>query len=240
MPYYLNTRNQGWLHIKDTWQDLKNKILSSDLLVSDLDGTDAKSPAIYVASDAFRRERYLTNIDFLKWAVKSPLKLLAKGDVAESELWSEFVEKFLRNPVELDRVRDTFTPEFTASRLYPGLIEFYGMLNKKIKKIYSTRNIKEIAESYKIAVGFDEAIAEQNDNVKALEDICKRYPHKRRLIIKENYDDTNLIDYLEFLVRNNHIDSYVTIFVTNSKSNLSPNFDINIGKDYTRLVQYLK
>ena len=234
--------NGSWVAIKpESEAGLTEKIMSSDILISDIDGTDARSPAIDIVLRALTRRDYLSQHEFLAWVATTAYKLLRKGKDAYTETWLDFVEKFLRNPEELEKIKKKYTPEFIASTFYPGVLEFYRLLAKNIIKVYSTRNIKEIVDAYKEAAKFHEALPEQFDKVRALEDICNRYPNLRRLIIKEDYrGGEGVLEFLNYMARKGAIDYFVSIYVASSPKDINPKSDITIGRDYTGLVNLLK
>lgn len=244
MKYIIEPSHDGvWVAIKSELkrEDLVERLLSSDIMVSDLDGTDAPSPAKEIAYTSLKRPKYLSDPRFWLWCISTEYKLIKNGKNAESETWATFVEKFLRNPKELEKLKQKYTPEFVASKFYQGVIDFYRLMSPNMIKIYLTRNIKEVAEAYKQSASFDEVMAEQFDKENSIKRISHRYPERRRFVVKgDSPEDEQMLKVLIHGKQRGKFNQVTSIYVADSANHLNPNFDINIGRNYKGLVELLQ
>ncbi len=218
--------------------DLAGIIMRSDMLVSDLDDTAAKSPSKAAVFHFLRDTRMLAKPAFVKWAFKAGYTRLKDGKKAESGLWKEFTESFLRDKQAIQSLEKRLTADYVSKRFFPGALEFYAELPKGMKRVYMTRSINAIAEHFRQAAGFDTALAEQYDKAGAVREITKRFPEKRRyVLIGDSDEDSEALDYLKFLWRYVKIDTLVSIYVAENDGKINKRFDINIGRDYTGLAK---
>ena len=234
MKFVIAPYDSVWVAIKPHLKEdeLVERLLGSDILVSDLDDTDATSSAKSIAFN--RLKTSYANPEFLFWCLTTELRLAKKGRNAESESWSIFIEKFLRNPQVLKRLAETYNTEFAEKTLYPGVQEFYRMLPPEMIKIYLTRNIREIGEVYREVLGFHEVLPEAFDKRHAMEGILKNNPMIRRIILKgDSLEDEGALDFVLHKHRKGELDGTTSIYVAKSPHQLNPHFDINIGRNYT-------
>jgi len=244
MGYIIDPSNdEVWVAIKPQLkkEDLVKRILSSDIMVSDLDDTDTQSPSKEIAYASLKRPKYLSDPRFWLWCISTEYKLIKNGKNAESETWATFIEKFLRNPKELEKLKQKYTPEFVASKFYQGAMDFYGLMPLNMIKIYLTRNIKEVAESYKQSASFDEVMAEQFDKENSIKRISQKYPERRKFIVKgDSPEDEQMLKVLIHEKQRGKLDQVTSIYVADSQNHINPNFDVNIGRNYKGLVELLQ
>lgn len=234
--------NGTWVAVKPglIQENLVERLFNSDILVSDLDDTDAPSPAKEIARNSLTSRSYLTNPKFWLWVLGTEYQLAKKGRNAESYRWSVFIRRFLRDPQKLARLSRQYTPEFVAPKLYQGVREFYDLL-PWVFKIYLTRNIKEVGEAFREAAGFNEVMAEQFDKQEGIQRVVKAYPERKRFVIKgDSAEDEAMLDVLNELKRRGKIEEVTPIYIADSPNKLNPRFDINIGRDYNGLVRLIK
>lgn len=216
--------------------ELVKRILATDICISDLDDTDAPSPAKVLASDW---RHYGRSPAYWTWLFKAGTKHLLFGKKSESGSWEKFINKFLRDPEELSRIEKLFTPEYLESTLFPGVKEFYGLLPRDAIRIYLTRNIREVALAYAGYLGINEIHAEQFDKHLTIQKIIQTpYLRKRWLVKGDSDEDQEVLSFLKYQKTRDKIDDVVGIYVTEEK--LNPRFDINLFQDYRPLVELMK
>lgn len=239
------SNNRSWISINPHLEqsELMKRIKSSDILISDLDDTDAPSPAKSIAFSKLKETDYILNPKFWVWCLSTGYALLTKQKNAESETWKNFVETFLRDQKELDKIKNKYNPKYVNYSFYPCVKEFYNLLPEDMIKIYITRNVIEVGEAYKQGAGFDEVMAEQFDKEDSIKKVCEKYPNKKSFIIKgDSPEDEAIIDFLRFRKRKDEIELITSIYVAKSsdEKEINPRFDINIGQNYEGLVQILE
>jgi len=230
------------LQSKDN-RTLQRKILSSDILVSDLDDTDVPSPAKKIACSSLIRPKYLVNSNFHLWCLKYLYSQFNReGTGSHSKLWKGYIELFLRNPKELERLSKKHTVEHAASTIYPEVREFYGLLPENMLKFYITRNIAQIVKPFADALHFDGFLAEQFDKIESIRRLMKKHPERKRYILKgDSLEDSEAVNYLKSKKRKGEIDGLVSILVSkNPEKEMQKMFDITIGRNYGPLVELLK
>lgn len=220
--------------------ELIERVMGSDLLISDLDETAAKSPMKWAVYSFLCRPKMLAKPKFLQWCAKAAYNKIMHGRAAESELSREFTETFLRDEKELKRLESIITEEYALKSFYPSALDFYAMLPSKMKKVFVTRSIKQTADVYCRAAGFDKALAEQYDKKASVRHVRSMFPNNRRVIfIGDSKEDEEALDYLKFLWNYVKFDTLLSIYVAKSPEECSWKFDINIGRDYSLLVELL-
>ena len=185
--------NRLWIPVKENPKQ--------HLLVCDLDGTIAPSPA----KKALWYYAYISgwkNWSFILWTLQSSYNYLLSGKSAESEIWASFLRDFLENDDKVQRfLKRKFTEEFVKKSLYNGFEEFLGYFAECHKVIVSRIN-GMIGEPYRQALGFDKLRTQQNDKAKAIDDILAEYKRegheiKTATVIGDSEEDKEMSDYLE-------------------------------------------
>lgn len=220
-------------------QRIAGLIHTADIAVSDIDDTIALSPskkaAIRIVTGGMLRHPSL-----LKWAAKAACRryFSKNGKKHEPGLWKELVP--LLGAREIEQAKEIITPEYASSSFYKGVPEFYSFI-PNAKKVFVTRSLECIAESYRIAAGFDAALSMQFDKKKSAREIISRFPSCRRhVFLGDSAEDEDALDYLKFLRKYVKIDALVSVYVAKSQKSANSNFDISIGRDYTCLDDLLK
>ena len=200
----VGVRNDGL-----TEELLRLKLLSADVVVSDLDYTDAQySPAEDIAFKKIGVNS--TNYGYLKyfwWSVWTGLNLISAFSSSEVDKMLEKVKEqtfsdysliFLRKPsAEAEERSDValkptvnqeisslLTPSYLSRSLFSGVKEFYQLLTAK--KIYLSRNIHPVVKAYAGHLKFDEFEFEVKDKKLALETLLKNNLSWRRMIIRSD------------------------------------------------------
>lgn len=238
------TNGDGWVLAKKGYNkdNIAELIRSSDSVVSDLDDTVAESPIREMIKLGSKELKYLLNPACWLWAVLTKIRLRLDGEEAESTVGKSFTRFFLRKKSVLDRITKRYTRDFAESTLYPGVSDFYKTLPGERTKIFVTRNIKEITDAYKDAIGFDDALVEQYDKKASIEKILNLYPKaKSFVIIGDSQEDEQMLNFLrDKQQQGGQINTILGIYVADSPENINPNFDINIGKNYGGLVKLMQ
>jgi len=240
MELITKQKNDAWILIKEDLDliTLKERILGADVCISDIDDTDAKSPAKNLAYHSLIESKVL-NPKFWLWCLETGTKLLADRKKAEIEAWKKYVENFLRDPKELQKIKARFTDKNIEQLLYPGTFELYVLL-KDTYKIYITGNIEEIAQKFTNFFGFDEYMAEVFDKEKAAINLVERKPWFKNYFVKgDSKEDELILNVLNFYKKKGKLESITSCCIVDCKNKINEKFDINIGKNYFGLVQIL-
>ena len=126
---------------------------------------------------------------------------------------------------------------------YPGATEFFGILLKERPGYLITRNIKEVAEIFREQYNFRQTIAEAaNKKILGMFFPFSRQ-YKNYLVIGDSKEDQDFVDTLnEYAQTTEWLNSVTSIYVAESSNerHLNENFTINIGRNYTGLVEILE
>lgn len=220
-------------------EDLASLIKLSDILVSDLDETAAKSP-MKIAAKRMLRSPNILNPKFMRWCLKTGYALMKNGKKAESGAAKELIENFLSSKKQLSALQEWMTEEYAIKTIYNGALDFYSALPKAMK-VFVTRSIPDIAYVYAKAAGFDFAMAQQFDKQESIKELMQKFPNNRRyVLIGDSEEDEAALDYLKFLWRYTKVETLASVYVAKSERYINERFDINIGRDYTGLVALVK
>ncbi len=217
-------------------EELVVRIKTADICISDLDYTDANSPAKNLAADFF----HFWSKDYARWALSTAKRKISplERQRADSESWSEFIDSFLKKEEELEYVKQRFSEAQVKKSLYPGVEEFYQSISGALK-VYLTRNIPEVADAYARELGINVIIAEAFDKTEAIENYFLNNWNLKRWVVKgDSEEDAEVLDFLEYQKRRRKIDDVVGIYVCGDSYNSK--FDINIPQDYRGLVEAMK
>ncbi|MDI6737489.1 MAG: hypothetical protein QME12_03145 [Nanoarchaeota archaeon] len=215
------------------------RLYHSNIILTDLDDTLAKSPMKKVACGFLKRLDMLANPKFIKWCAKAAWKKAVNGKKAESGLAREFVEKFIDGK-ESERIQRLVTSEYAISTLYPGVKELYSLLPNS-EKVIVTRSIEEIANPYMNALEFNMALSSEFSKSEAAEFIMGVFPEsKKYAVFGDSEEDEEMVDYLRRELVKGNIDTLVSIHVAKSERKASTAFDCSIGRDYSALVEIVR
>lgn len=217
--------------------ELAEKIVRSDVCLSDLDDTDAESPAKVMV---FSRMRRLSSIDpiFISWGIKSLYDLFTGGKKSEDKCWREYIK--VLDGDSRKEADEMFSQEAVIDLLvYPGVRDLYGLM-ENAKKVYVTRNIIEIAGRFAKNLGLDGVIAETFDKEKSTAEFIENNPELKRYFIKgDSKEDEGMIDVAMHYKKKGYIDEVVSCYRADSLRNENQLFDVNVIKDYTGLVNLI-
>jgi len=215
------------------------RLYHSNIILSDLDDTLAKSPMKKIAYSFLKRKDMLFNPEFLKWCAKTAWQKAVHGKKAESKLEKEFAEKFLSEK-EREKLKQKFTSDYAPASFFPGVMPLYSML-PNATKIIVTRSAREIARAYVSALNFDFSMEEQYNKRESVDFIAGMFPDlKRYAVFGDSEEDEEMLDYLRFKLVKGSIDTLVSVHVAKSKRKANMKFDASIGRDYSPLVELVK
>lgn len=215
------------------------RLYHSDIILSDLDDTVAKSPTKKVAYSFLRRADMLFNSQFIAWCSKALYKKAVHGKKVESELGKEFIEKFIKTQKD-KTIESIITPEYAESSLFPGIKEVYSML-PRASKVIVTRTTEAIAGPYSNALGFDMVLDIQYTKRDSVDFVMNVFPDlKKYAVFGDSEEDEEMADYLRHKLVKGDIDTLVSIQVAKSQRKANLNFDASIGRDYSALVELVK
>lgn len=174
--------------LADSKKYLKWYFQNADLLVSDLDGTLARSTAFRVVIHNYFQRDFM-DPNFYFWALDSLFKYLKSGKDAYSEGWHNYLKKLKINQKEKYHLKKL---------LYPGVKEFHELLRKEnpnLTKIIVTETLPNIAESYKDLLGYCGTYNVVKDKSKIIKMIL--YAFKKPIIIGDNIADKSMLDEID-------------------------------------------
>lgn len=199
----------------------------------DLDDNHADSPAKNIARKAMGTSHFSPH--YLGWCAQTAWKLAREGKAAESEVWKEYVNRFLRNEKALAKIKSIWTPESARQSLYPGVEDFVQLISSA-KRLYVTRNISEVAEAYTRALGLDGFFPETDHKEKIVENYVQRNPGVERFGVDgDSEEDAAMIDVLKFY-RKEVLGLYS---MDKPNGRVHPAFDVSVSKDRTGLVRLI-
>ncbi len=242
MTHILRDTADGWVATKDPtkFDDLARRIKHADLIVSDLDDTDAPSPAKAEAYRCLLQPRRALNPRFWAWCAATAWKLLREGDAANLPQWLAFKEQFLDEPALRD-IAQRHTPKSAITSMFPGAQHFYIPFLRRARRYYVTGNIPQITDAYLRANAFDGMLCDQYDKARSIERLLSDNISRDRILIKGNAaEDQEMLDVLRAYRQRGLIQDYMSIHVAKSKNAMNPAFDINIGQDYRALNSLLR
>lgn len=243
MKFLREPSHRGWVAVNGTIKDevdLRSRLLSVDVCLSDLDDTDAKSPARYIAlRDS--GQRFFKEWDYTKWLTRTVWNYLLDGKGAQQRCWEDYTHLFLKSPCDLASLRADLSEREMNDLVFPGVDDFYNLITSP--KLYVTQNVMYLAMHFKERFSFSGVFSGVENKSGLVEDFIKEFPHFRRYLVKGNTErDEGMVAILRYYKERGVIDEVVSCYVAESSEpgSLNPRFDINIGRDYTGLVDILK
>lgn len=231
----------GWVATnKNTVESgLAKKIREADIILADLDGTDA-SPGEKLIFETLADDRYLFDRKTWKWTIESIQSFASDGMNSESKVWRAFVEQFLQNPKRLAQVKKKFE-KCANDTLYRGVPEFYDVLNPNSLKIYVTRNITEVVRAYANVLGFDYYFTGQFDKVKSAEELIEQFPDRKRFLVKgDSAPEQMMAEHLRELKHRGKIEEVTYINVAKNLRRYNPTADVNTSRNQKSIAGWLK
>ncbi|MCD4666181.1 hypothetical protein K8R47_00010 [archaeon] len=253
MKYNIEPHNGIWVATRDDLEDneLNNQLIRCDVCISDLDQTDAKSPAKQIAWEKFFTLKTHYQIikkfefEFYKWCLETGYKLIGDGEEAETELWEKYISLFLQDSKECERVSQMFTEEFIQKLLYPGIKEFYSEL-PDMSKFYITRNIREVTKIFADYLGFIDTmnVHGESDKKTRTERFLTEHPQFKRYLVKgDREEDKEILKVLRHYrdnVKSSPIEYVLGCHISDAPEKGDPYFNIQMGRNYLGLVEILK
>ncbi|MFH1972670.1 MAG: hypothetical protein ABIJ18_04295 [archaeon] len=244
MKYLIEPKDRIWVAVNDRIvgtnsdeelvRNLQERTNSVQTWFFDLDDNHADSPAKKIAFG-----RVGTNIfdpKFLYWALTqgAPAKFIKSK---ESEAWRKYVNNFLRDEEALQEVRELFTEETARQSLYQGVLDFANLVSRS-SRFYVTRNIAEVAEPYRSALGIDGFFPEADNKEKVVEGYLSQHPEVRIIGVDgDSEEDAAMIEVAQFY------DREVVSFYSMNKprdSQMDQRFDYSVSKNKSGLVSLLQ
>lgn len=239
MKYLIEPHDGIWVAVQDGMDEdsLRERILQADVCISDLDETDAESPAKRIVRNDFLFR--ISDKNYRRWLWDTFRTLRQHGKQAQGECWREYVNLFLRDEDSLQRVRDLLTPEAVRESLLPGVEELYPLIPGESYCL--TRNIEDAAKAYQAVLGYRAVFPEVYDKKEFMEHFVQENPHLQRYLVREDSMECNgILEVLRFYERNKKIEYSVGQFVADEPLDENHGFHIETGKDQTGLVELLR
>src|SRR3989338_6964777 len=175
-----------WVLAKEhlTVESLPRRLRAADVCLSDLDDTDCNSPAKLLTSHAIGTHYWSPR--WLDWAVRN-FVVQRNGNGVESARWDAYVQRFLSTAERRQEAKRFFTKEQVRATLFPGVAAFYQHL--PAVKVYVTRNIEEVVESYARELGFTEWHGEEQCKRVPVERYLKEHPEQQHYLVKGDSEE---------------------------------------------------
>ncbi|MBI2672127.1 hypothetical protein HYX16_04295 [Candidatus Woesearchaeota archaeon] len=245
MKFIVASDNGIWVKAQDQVEipGLRKQMLEADVCISDLDDTDAKSPAKEIGIYNNLLSRRIFNPRYIFWGLKGLIKYIKLEKNAESECWKEYIKLFLRDPKELSKIKSGIEGKIRKLAI-PGVKELYGLLPNAYK-VYFSRNIIEVLSAFSAYFGFNEFHAEVFDKQIETQRFVERdleskekKPFTRYMVRGDSVEDESVLEVLDFYVKKEKIEYVVSCFRT-TKEKENPRFTINVGSSDIGLVHLL-
>lgn len=242
MEIFSKSDDESWIRSKYSPKEIKKKMQSIDVCVSDLGDTDADSPARLILERDFD-ERFMNDIKhtawYLKWIAKFWIGGKEKFQKNESGMWKEFIERFWdEESIKKEAIHNVYAA--SDDLIYPGVETFYSLLPKHAAKIYMTRETKELATPFYEKLSFTGMVTEAFDKELEMERFIINNPKYRSYLIKGDSDlEKSKIDVLEFYKKKGYVKDVISIHVSETPDGADEDFCVNIGRDYRSLNNIL-
>jgi len=173
---------------------------------------------------------------FVYWALTqgAPAKFIKSR---ESEAWRRYVNNFLRSEDALQEVQEHYNEETARQSLYSGVQDFADLV-LNAERFYVTRNITEVAEAYKAALGIDGFFSEVDNKEKVVEKYLNEHPEIRIIGIDgDSEEDAAMIEVAQYYDR-----AVVSFYSMDQPidSKMDKKFDYSVSKDRSLLVRILR
>ena len=236
----------SYMYEKD---EVLKKIVNADVIISDFDGTDVKSPLKNAAiSFCSKPHNLIKNPKLFPWGIEAALTRILVGKDSESRLWTKFSEIIEQDlPTLVSDVKENLGSKRTFDDYFlPGVKDFYSLLPNS-EKYYASRNFQEILEIFatEVSIPGENIYSELKNKSNALEDILE----KRKLrgsfggiyVLKgDSKSDDEILEIADFYKRKDFIDDYVGIAVGKSVHSSNKNVDIVSSPDQSKLVEDIR
>lgn len=180
----------SWLKINNP--EFRERLEGADILLADLDETDAPSPAKKIARQIVTKT---LNLKSFAWLTQTVVAFLRNNQKAESGAWKNFLADFRQNK-DFQKALREFTPQEALRVSYPGVLEFYNSLS--CPKVYVSRNVSEVVSAFAQAFGFSQIFTEQFNKIEALPQIFQSYPDVKTIIVRgDSEEDGEVVRFLE-------------------------------------------
>ncbi|MBI4141217.1 hypothetical protein HY485_05265 [Candidatus Woesearchaeota archaeon] len=240
-----HSSRKSWIAIADDADEsgLVKRIKQADIILSDLDQTDA-FPAKELVLNFVMDGRNLFNRHLWHWFGTVGYLLYVEGKRAFNDATLSFTNSFIKTPRELTRIKKKYQQSYVTTTFYPGVLDFYKALPQALK-IYVTRNIEEIAKPYAEAANFNYALQEQYDKKNAVDIVRKQFPERKRFIIRGDSSSEEIMATRcrELLIEEDltkRIDDTLYINVAGSYRAQNPRADINVSINQTALAEWVR
>ncbi len=227
--------------IKGIESRILEKVLQAQVCLSDLDDTDAASPARFVALQNWK-SRMVHDSAYRNWFIRTGRQYLFNKDY-ESRSWKEYVDIFLRsgerwNEHEYTQIDQLISSEQIVASVFPGVPEFYDILSAQ--KYYVSRNIPLIVQKYGQQLGFCDTFGEVYDKAHFVENFVREHSSVEHYLVRgDSEEDKEMLKTLQSCVRSLKIKSVVGIFVGDN-AQASNGFEICTSRNQTKLAELLR
>lgn len=222
---------------------LFQRVLHADVCLSDLDDTDAASPAKFIALHDWK-SRVWNGWDYFCWFAETGWHYLFNGNNVESKRWKKYVATFLKkdgleNAAAIATIDRLLNPEQIKSSLFPGVPELYSLLSAE--KFYVSRNITSIVQKYGQQLGFRDAYGEVEQKGNFVERFVQEHPFFQRYLVRgDSAEDQEMAEVLRSCVQRRVIKEVTGIYVKSWFWPQHHGFEIETSRNQTGLAELLK
>lgn len=243
MRYLIEPQNGIWVAVRDELvgnksnseliKNLQERTKAVQTWFFDLDDEHTDSPAKKIAMG--RVGTSLFSPIFIWWASTqgAPAKFFKSR---ESGAWKKYVNNFLRSKEALKEVQELYTEDTARQSLYAGVEDFVNLVSTA-ERFYVTRNIAEVAEAYRSALGIDGSFPEADNKERIVEKYLEERPEVRIIGVGgDSEEDAAMVEVAQFYDRD------VVSFYSMDKpkdSKMDQRFDYSVSKDRSGLVKLL-
>lgn len=235
--------NESWVKARGIKEGLFQRILHADACLSDLDDTDAASPAKFIALHDWK-SRLWNDFNYLCWFAETGWHYLFNGNNVESQRWRKYVDTFLKkegqdNIEALAEIDQLLNPKQIKNSLFPGVEEFYSLL--PAQKFYVSRNLPVVVYKYGQQLGFHDTYGKIDHKKEFTEHFVPNHPHFQHYLVRgDSEEDEEMAEVLRSFARRRIIKEVTAIYVKSKISFSSSRFEIETSRNQTGLVGLLK
>ncbi|MFP4657023.1 MAG: hypothetical protein ACLFNK_05605 [Candidatus Woesearchaeota archaeon] len=234
------------IEYKGDREEILERIVRADTIVSDFDGTDVKTPLKRAAISYLSSPRTLMKRPgLIGWGIRAILKKAADGKDADSVLWEELSGILKEDTIDmiekLYEDRCSKSEEVLEKSILPGVREIYASL-PDAEKFYISRNFSHIIGLYASLTGVPEENIRTGEKKGALlENLIISNPDRRMYVIRgDSSSDDEVLDIAEFYKAKGAIDDYVGIAIGNSSHSRCEYADLLLGDDQSALADEIR
>lgn len=219
---------------------LMRRFLDCDMLISDLDGTDAPMNFLHLFLEDLVFMR-LMDYEFISSSIRIAYEGISSRRIGwQAKIGHNYVDRYLDTKEGRVRAARRFTQSYISASVYPHVEEFYSLLPNSMQKICLSENIEPIVKPFSRYLGFEKALC-CRDKQGALEQLILENPQLRRIAIKADYcTDEPMLDVLDHYRKIGVLEDYIGIYVAGTPRGCNARFEMNISRDHAAMNRLMR